>query len=174
MSKDPISTYTTRVSGLWSSRHELWKEDERLGLLTMDRNWHGMVTAGEYRPEKGEVLILRRDPGLLRSQFSLWTEEREWLGSSLRWSPLARSVQINTGGKPYTLLPSSGLKRGWILQAPKTGVSMRFEAGLVGRDSKLEVFRRMEFQLLVFAYFLGSQIYLESLLPGPKLEHFPA
>jgi len=174
MSKEPTSTYTTRVSGLWSSRHELWKEEERQGLLTMERNWHGMVTAGEYRPEKGEVLIFRRDPGLVRSQFSMWTEEREWLGSSLRWNPVQRTVQLSTGGKPYTLLPCPGLVRGWILQAPKTGLSARFEAGLIGRDSKLEVFRRLEFPLLLFAYFLGSQIYLESLLPGPTLEHFPA
>ena len=32
-----------------------------------------------------EYTLVIRDPGLLRSQFSVWTEGREWLGSSLRW-----------------------------------------------------------------------------------------
>jgi 5-methyltetrahydrofolate--homocysteine methyltransferase len=45
-----------------------------------------------WRPEKGEVLTFRRDPGLLRSQFSVWTEGHEWLGAALRSHVLRREV----------------------------------------------------------------------------------
>ena len=40
----------------------------------------------------------------------------------------------------------------------------------MGRDAELTVFRRLDFSLVLFAYFLGSQILTESLLPGPSPE----
>ena len=169
----PTATYTTRVSGLWNSRHEIHGEEGLLGVLTVTRNWHGMVTQGEYHPESGEELLFRRDPGLLRSQFSVWTDGREWLGASLRQSNVRRAVAISTGGKPYMLLPRLGLSRGWILQAPKTGLTASIEAPLVGRSCRLEVYRRLDFALLMFAYFLGVQLLPESIWPGPELHEFP-
>jgi hypothetical protein len=61
---DPKTVYTTRVSGLWSSRHEFHENGERVGLLEVKRNPFGIVTEGVYRPEKGAVLTMDRDPGL--------------------------------------------------------------------------------------------------------------
>ena len=173
---EPIASYTTRVSGLVNSRHTLLAEGEGgpqpAGMLEVQRNWHGMVVAGRYRPEKGEVLSFRRDPGLLRSQFSLWTEGREWLGSSLRSGWLRRTIEISsaTSNKPFLLLPLPGFARGWRLVAPKTGEALRYRAPLVGRRARIEVYRRLDLELVVFAYFLGSQILAESLWPGPLLE----
>lgn len=165
---DATTAFTTRVSGLWNSRHELLAEGERLGVLTVQRCWSGMVEGGEYRPEKGEVLSFRRDPGLLRSQFSMWTDNREWLGSSLRWSFVRREITIHNGGKPFRLVPLPALNRGWSLYAPRTGENARVRAPLVGRSAHLETFRRVDFPLLVFTYFLGCQTWGESLWPGPS------
>jgi hypothetical protein len=165
---DTPTVYTTRVSGLWNSRHELRSEGERLGVLSLQRGAPGLVTSGEYRPEKGEVLSFRRDPGLLRSQFSMWTDGHEWLGSSLRWSFVRREITIHNGGKPFRLLPLRSLQRGWSLYAPRTGENARLSVPLVGRSARLAVFRRVDFPLLVFTYFLGCQLWGESLWPGPS------
>jgi hypothetical protein len=168
---EPNAVYRTRASGLWSSSHAFSGPEGPLGVLDTTRNWHGMVTSGHFQPAgAGEELLFRRDPGLLRSQFSLWTahEPREWLGSSLRANPLQRSVTITTGNKPYELLPTPELGRGWILRAPKTGVSARLRAGLVSRSTTIEVYRRLDFSLVVFLHFLGTQILCESLLPGER------
>ena len=167
---DPILTYTTRVRGRWNQRHEITGPDGPEGVLTIERGTAGMVVGGEFRPTSGEVYTFRRDPGLLRSQFSMWTDGKEWLGSSLRWSFVARSVHLSTGTKPFRLLPLPGLRRGWGLYAPKTGEAARIEVGLFGRNATLHVYRRLDISLLLFAYFLGSQILLESLLPGPQPE----
>jgi hypothetical protein len=168
---ESIATYRTRVSGLWSTRHLV--EDgagARVGLLSCTRSKSGLVTSGRYQPEKGEVLLFRRDPGILRSQFSCWTEGREWIGSSLRWSFFAREIALATGNKPYRLLPAAGFHRGWRMLAPKTGEMARIEPRTFRRGSTIEVFRRVDFELVLFAYFLASQVYLESLWPGREIK----
>jgi hypothetical protein len=167
---DPIQTYTTRVRGRLTERHEILGPDGPAGVLTVRRNAAFLVVGGEFRPAAGEVYAFRRDPGLLRSQFSMWTDGKEWLGSSLRWSFFARAVHLSTGTKPFRLLPLPGLRRGWGLFAPKTGEAARIEVGLVGRDARIHVYRRLDLALVLFAYFLGAQILLESLLPGPAPE----
>lgn len=167
---EPIATYRTRVSGLWNTRHAIESATgEPVGVLTIQRNGRGVVVGGRYQPVKGEVLVLRRDPGILRSQFSCWTEGREWIGSSLRWSFLAREIALATGNKPYRLLPAAGFHRGWRMFAPKTGEMARIEPRSLGRDSTIQVFRRVDFELVVFAYFLGVQVYPESLWPGREV-----
>lgn len=167
---DPIATYRTRVSGLWTAVHTIEGADGApLGTLTIQRDKKGWVKSGRYQPTKGEVLVIRRDPGILRSQFSCWTEGREWIGSSLRWSFLAREIALATGNKPYRILPVAGFRRGWSLFAPKTGEMARIEPAGLGRGSRIQVFRRVDFELVVFAYFLGSQVYVESLWPGREL-----
>jgi len=178
MSTAPLHTYRVKVSGLWTKRHVFSRVEEdgsvvAEGVLTVHRTTFGRVERAEYRPEKGEVLFVRRDPGLLRSQFSLWTDGNEWLGSSLRWG-LRRQVDLSTGSKPLYLLPVSGLRGGWGLYAPKSGENARIQSGLLGRSSRLEVYRRLDFPLLVFAYFLGNQVHIESILPGPQPEKVKA
>jgi len=165
-----IATYETRVSGLWNTRHVISSAGEELGVLAIERNGKGMIVGGTYTPRKGEVLHFRRDPGLLRSQFSLWTEGREWLGSSLRWSFVRREIAMATGNKPYRLLPLAGFRRGWSMVAPKTGEMARIAPHAFRRDSRIEIFRRMDFELVLFAYFLGSQIYAESFWPGREVQ----
>ena len=167
---ETISTYRTRVSGLWNTRHDITGPDGPLGTLSIERNGKGMIVGGRYAPAKGEVLHFRRDPGILRSQFSLWTEGREWLGSSLRWSFLRREISMATGNKPYRLVPLPGFRRGWRMFAPKTGEVARLAPLPFRRSAKIEVYRRIDFELLVFAYFLGSQVYPESLWPGRSEE----
>lgn len=159
-------TFRTEVSGLWSPRHRILDDEGReLGVLSVHRNRFGMVVSGEYRPERGEVLSFRRDPGILRGQFSLWTDGKEWLGSSLRWNVVRRQIDVQTGSKPLRIVPALGWRRGWRLVAPKTGRMARIETPLFSRNSTLQVYRKMDFELLLFAYFLGSLILTESLLP---------
>lgn len=165
----PAATYHTRVRGLWSPRHTLLQtvdgEERPLGVLTVRRNRWGMVVAGQYRPERGEVLEFRRDPGLLRAQFSVWTEGREWLGSSLRWNVGRRQIDVWTGGKPYRIVPRSGFRRGWRVMATKTGQVAAIRAGWLGRGCTIELFRKMDLELLLFCYFLGSLTLVESMPP---------
>jgi len=167
---DPISTYRTRVSGLFQARHTILGPDgAEVGVLTVQRRPGGPIRSARYQPVKGEVLLFRRDPGILRSQFSCWTEGREWVGSSLRWSFFAREIGLATGNKPYRLLPVAGLRRGWRMLAPKTGEMARLEPSGLGRGSTIQVFRRVDFELVLFAYFLGSQVYFESFWPGREV-----
>lgn len=166
---ETIATYEIRVTGLWTTRHTVTSGGQPLGVLTVARNGKGLISRGEYRPEKGEVLHFRRDPGLLRSQFSLWTEGREWLGSSLRSSFVRREIALATGNKPYRVLPVAGFGRGWRMLAPKTGELARIAPLLLRRNSRIEVFRRVDFELVLFAYFLGHQIYAESFWPSRDL-----
>ena len=168
-----IATYTIRVSGFWTTRHEIRSDTGPLGVLTVERNGKGVVVGGKYRPEKGEILLLRRDPGLLRSQFSLWTEGREWLGSSLRWSFVGREIALSTGTKPYRLLPLPGFRTGWRMVAPKTGEMARIATSVLRRGSRIEVFRRVDFELVLFAYFLAWQLRIESLWPGQEVDVQP-
>jgi hypothetical protein len=165
-----IATYNTRVSGLWNTRHAISTADGDLGVLDIERDKKGMIVGGKYTPAKGEVLHFRRDPGLLRSQFSLWTEGREWLGSSLRWSFWKREIAMATGNKPYRLLPLPGFRRGWSMVAPKTGEMARITPLALRRASRIEVFRRTDFELVLFAYFLGCQVYAESFWPGKDVQ----
>ena len=67
---ETIQTFETRVSGRWNSRHEFRGDEGPLGVLTIQRNRTATVAGGTFRPEKGEIYTFRRDPGLLRSQFS--------------------------------------------------------------------------------------------------------
>lgn len=173
---EPILIYHVRVSGFWNTRHVIEAqapggEREPVGRLTVHRNALGMVVRGEYAPEKGEPLLFRRDPGLLRSQFSIWTEGREWLGSSLRWGWMKRTIEVSssTSNKPYHLVPLAGWTRGWRLIAPKTGEAARQRVGLLGRSARIEVDRRLDVDLVVFMHFVGWQILTESFWPGSAL-----
>lgn len=162
----PIKSLKTKVSGLWSPRHTfLDDEGNTLGVLSVKRNKWGMVVSADYRPEKGEVLYFRRDPGLLRAQFSLWTDGKEWLGSSLRWHVGRRQIDVWTGGRPYRVVPRRGFGRGWRVVATKTGEAAEVRSPLVGKNSTVEQFRKMDFELLLFCYFLGSISLVESFLP---------
>lgn len=163
---EAIATYQTRVHGFWNTRHVITGPEGEMGVLSIERNAKAMIVRGRFAPKKGEVLLVRRDPGILRSQFSLWTEGREWLGSSLRWSFVRRDIALATGNKPYRLLPVPGFRRGWRMVAPKTGEMARLTPSFLARSSRIEVFRRVDFELVVFAYFLGCQVYAESLWPG--------
>jgi hypothetical protein len=172
MADDSTSNYEVRSSGLWSPRHVIAGPDGPLGVLTVQRNGLGMVVSARFQPEKGEVLHFRRDPGILRSQFSLWTEGREWLGSSLRRNFVRRDVEIWIGSTPFRVIPLEGFRRGWRLLAPKTGELARVYAPF-GRPARIEVLRRTETELLLFTWFLASQILFESVWPGPAIDATP-
>jgi len=167
---DAIQTFTFSSTGLFRPRHIVSDSEGKLGELRVRRNRWGVIAGATYRPEKGEVLEFRRDPGLLRAQFSMWTADREWLSSSLRWSFFTRPVTIHTGTKPQTLLPLPGFRSGWKLMAPKTGEMARLHGSLLSSKSSIEVHRRMDFELVLFAYFLGTLTKCEFLFPGP-VEH---
>lgn len=167
---EPTATYQVRIQGFWNSTHRLTTAEGPLGVLQVQRNGWGMVTGGRYSPAKGEVLVFRRDPGLLRSQFSLWTEGKEWLGSSLRWHISRREIVLHTGSRPLRVLPLTGFRPGWTLQAPKTGEMARILGWPLARSAKIQVYRKVEMELVVFAYFLCTQLFWESLWPGRNVE----
>ncbi len=168
-------TYDVSVAGLCNTRHTLTSPDGPLGVLSIRRSRLGMVVHGMWRPEKGEVLEMRRQPGILRSQFMVWTEGKEWLGASLRWSFGRRDIEISTptGAKPFRLIPLSGFRRGWRLLAPRTGEVAQILARPFRRAARIEVSRRVDPEILVFAYFLGAQVMTESFLPGPEFDGTP-
>lgn len=171
MADDHAKTYEFRASGLWAPVHRVSLSGKgEIGRLRVARNRWGLIVGGTFDPEKGEVLHVRRDPGLLRSQFSLWTEDREWLGSSLRWSFLRREIVLHTGSRPLRVLPLPGFSFGWTLVAPKTGEMARMRGNPLTRRTTVEVHRRLELETVIFAYFLGSMILRESLWPGPHVE----
>jgi len=170
---EPLATYQFAVSGLWRTEHRASGPDGELGVLGIRRNAWGLVVGAQWQPAKGERLLVRRDPGLLRSQFSLWTEGREWLGSSLRWHFVRREVVLHTGSRPLRMLPLPGFTRGWTLQAPRTGEMARLEFPWLGRTTRIELYRKLEFELLLFSYFLGWQIRFESAWPGPAIDQDP-
>ena len=171
---ESVASYRTRVRGLWNTDHVLTGPEGPAGTLAVRRNRWGLVSEGAWIPSKGEKLVFRRDPGLLRSQFSLWTEGREWLGSSLRWSFLRREIVLHTGSRPLRLLPLRGFSRGWTIQAPRTGEMAQIAFSPLGRGARIEIFRKLEFELVVFAYFLGWQIRRESFWPGPVVDDGPS
>lgn len=171
---ESLSTYRPRIRGLWNTTHDFVGPDGSIGVLSMHRNGWGMVREGRWTPTKGEQLLFRRDPGLLRSQFSIWTPGREWLGSSLRSSFLRREVVLHTGSRPLRLVPLPGFRCGWTLQAPRTGEMARLTGGGLLRTMQVDVFRKVEFELVIFAYFLGWQIRHESTWPGPWIDEDPS
>ena len=166
---DAVSTYEVRISGLWNTSHRFLLDGEELGVLRVVRGRGGVITEGRYSPIKGEVLCLRRDPGLLRSHFSLWTDGQEWLGSSLRGNFVGREIVLHTGTKPLRIVPLPRLGFGWTLQAPRTGEMARVTGLPMGRRMRVEVFRKLAFELVIFTYFLGRPILGESWWPGPPL-----
>ncbi|MDF1838727.1 MAG: hypothetical protein P1V35_12725 [Planctomycetota bacterium] len=162
-----MQNFSTRLSGWWSPRHTILNEEgETLGVLNVHRNWRGMIMGGEYVPEKGEKLIIRRDPGLQRAQFSLWTDTREWLGSSLRPRLVQRRIDVWSGVRPYRIVPKAGFGRGWRVIASKTGEVASVRQPLLPRGSKWTIQRKMDFELMLFCYFLGSLSPSESFLPS--------
>ena len=163
----PTASYTFRSQGLWKPVLHISGPDGDLGTLTVHRNRWGMVVRASYQPIEGEQLEIRRDPGILRSQFSLWSEGREWLGASLRWSFIGRVIDLSTGTRPMRLLPLPGFGIGWALHAPKTGQMAQVH---LGRSSRVDVFRRMDFEVVLFALFLGYLSRMESWWPGPVVE----
>ena len=163
---EPKAVYQVQKKGLFSNELHVSDADGPVGVLKLERG-RGMIVGGLWSPVKGEVLHMRRDPGLLRSQFSLWTDLREWLGSSLRQNVLHRDVRLHTGSRPLRLLPTTGFGSGWVLQAPKSGDLARFELSLFGNKDRIVQHRKMDFELLIFSYFLGIQLRKESFWPGP-------
>lgn len=163
---DPLKTFTTRVSGFIRPRHTVSDgEGKELGVLEVRRNRLGMIVRADWTPTKGEKLVFRRDPGLLRAQFACWTEAREWLGSTIRPGVMRRTVEVWTGGKPLRLVPSLGLGRGWRVVGAKSGLVAELEHSWIGRGAKLSTYRKMDFELLLFAYFVGGLALWESALP---------
>ena len=163
----PTATYKFHTKGLWSPVIHISGSEGDLGAMKISRNRWGMVVNASYVPLEGEKLEIRRDPGILRSQFSLWSEGMEWLGASLRWSFIGREIDLSTGTRPMRLLPLPQFAQGWALPAPKTGQMAQVR---LGRDARVDVFRRMDFEVVLFALFLGYLSRMESWWPGPIIE----
>lgn len=160
-----IATYHARKRGFLGSKHEIEGPEGPLGTLQIERSAAGAIVRARYVPVQGETLSFRREPGVLRGQFSLWTEGREWLGSSLRSSFFKREIALSTGSKAFRLLPTASFGRGWRMLAPKTGEMARIvPEGL--RGARIEVYRRVETELLLFAYFLTVPVSGESWWPA--------
>ncbi len=161
-----LKNYTTRVSGFLRPRHTVVDEDgKELGVLEVQRNRLGIIVKGTWKPGKGEILEFRRDPGLLRAQFACWTEAREWLGSSIHPSVARRTIEMWTGGKPLRLVPRLALGRGWRIVGAKSGLVAEIDHGFLGRSAQITTHRKIDFELLLFAYFIGGLALWESALP---------
>ena len=162
--------YLVRAKGLVNPAFEFEREGQVLGTMRRTRLLGCLRLQGAvYEPVQGETITIQRDPGLLRSQFSAWSQVhggqgREWLGSSIRYGA-SREITIHGGGKPFRLVPCKGFGMGWDLHAPKTGLvaSFRKKGGAV--EVTLE--RRVDFYLLLLAYHNLASAWLSSLLPGP-------
>lgn len=164
---EPTASYQFRPQGLWNPTIHLSGPEGDLGVLALKRNRWGMVVRASYMPTEGERLEIRRDPGILRSQFSLWSEGGEWLGASLRWSFIGREIDLSTGTRPMRLLPLPAFGAGWALHAPKTGQMAQVH---FGKSAHVDVFRRMDFEVVLFSLFLSYLSRLESYWPGPVIE----
>jgi hypothetical protein len=169
---DKKAPYTIRASGLWNSKHVFEREGEIIGTLAVKRaGLLGMISGSHYTPTDGENISIERDPGLLRAQFGCWSQihggqGREWLGSSIRYSLLAREVTLHGGQKPYRMTPSKGFGVGWDLHAPKTGIVADFRK----KDGAVQVtlHRRVDFYLLLLAYHTICTSWTSSLLKGQE------
>lgn len=163
---DPSKTFTTRVSGFLSPVHVVSDgEGAEVGRIEVRRNRLGMIVSGIWTPAKGEVLEFKRQPGLLRAQFACWTEAREWLGSTIRPGVARRTVEMWTGGKPLRLVPTLEIERGWRVMGAKSGLVARIRHGWFSRGATLETYRKIDLELLLFAYFIGGLALWESALP---------
>ena len=159
-------TFTTRVSGLIRPVHVVLDEEgKELGRIQVSRNRLGMIVKGVWTPAKGEVLEFRRQPGLLRAQFACWTEAREWLGATIRPGFMRRTIEMWTRGKPMRLVPRVESGRGWRIVGAKSGVVAQVTYPWFGRSAKLETFRKIDMELLLFAYFIGGLATWESAAP---------
>ena len=162
----PKKTFRTSVSGFLKPRHVVTDEEgKEVGVLEVSRNRLGMIVRGVWRPTKGEVIEINRDPGLLRAQFACWTEAREWLGSSIRPGFVRRTIEMWTGGKPLRLVPRLEFGRGWRIMGSKSGLVATTEHGLFRRGAVLTTYRKIDLELLIYAYFIGSLALWESALP---------
>lgn len=164
MAKD--LTLTTRVRGFLRPVHTvLDDEGKELGRIEVRRNRLGMIVEGTWTPAKGEVLHFVRQPGLLRAQFACWTEAREWLGATIRPGVARRTIEMWTGGKPLRLVPRLELGKGWRIVGAKSGVVAQISHPWLGRGARIETFRKIDLELLLFAYFIGGLALWESALP---------
>lgn len=162
----PKKTFRTRVSGFLKPRHVVTDEEgKEVGVLEVSRNRAGMIVGATWKPAKGEVLDIKRDPGLLRAQFACWTEGREWLGSTIRPGFFRRTIEMWTGGKPLRLVPRLELGRGWRIVGAKSGLVAKTDHGLLSRSATITTYRKIDLELLIFAYFIGSLALWESALP---------
>ena len=162
----PKKTYRTSVSGLLKPRHIVTDEEgKEVGVLQVARNRLGLVVGATWNPTKGEVIEIIRDPGLLRAQFACWTEAREWLGSTIRPGFMRRTIEMWTGGKPLRLVPRLEFGRGWRIVGAKSGLVARTEHGLLRRSATITTYRKIDLELLIFAYFIGGLALWESALP---------
>ena len=164
---EPTASYSFRAKGSWSPVLHISGPEGDLGTLTLRRNRWGMINGAAYAPIKGEKIDIRRDPGILRSQFSLWSEGREWLGASLRWSFIGRIIDLSTGTRAMRLVPLENFSPGWTLHAPKTG---RMAKVHLGASPRVDVYRRIDFEVVLFSLFLAFLSRLESWWPGPAIE----
>ena len=163
--------YTIRKKGLLNPTFTFERAGEVIG--TMRRHRRGLlrlVQSSTYVPVKGETITIDRDPGLLRHQYSAWSQVhggqgREWLGSSIRYSIFGREISIHNGSKPFRLVPIKAFGMGWELHAPKTGLVARFSK----RGSTIEVTleRRVDFYLVLLAFHNIASGWISSIWPGP-------
>ena len=70
-----------------------------------------------------------------------------------------------TGGKPMRLVPRLNFGRGWRLVGAKSGVVADIEHGFLTRGATITTHRKVDFELLLFAYFIGGLALWESALP---------
>lgn len=161
--------YIVRAKGLINPEFTFEREGDVLGTMKRDRKL-GRLMGSVYVPVQGETITVQRDPGLLRNQFSAWSQihggqGREWLGSSINYGLIGREVTLHNGTKPFRLVPTKAFGTGWELHAPKTGLVATF----IKRGSTVEVRleRRVDFFLLLLAFHNIATAWLKSVWPGP-------
>lgn len=163
--------YLVRAKGLVNPAFEFEREGQVLGTMRRTRLLGCLRLQGAvYEPVQGETITIQRDPGLLRSQFSAWSQVhggqgREWLGSSINYGIIGREISLHNGTKPFRLIPSKTFGPGWELHAPKTGLTATFKKVSGGIEIGLE--RRVDFFLLLLAFHNVATARLASIWPGP-------
>lgn len=166
--KSAKAPYTVRAKG---SDFVFEREGEVLGTMRRTRRMGFLRLQGSvYTPVSGETITIQRDPGLLRSQFSAWSQVhggqgREWLGSSINYGLFGREISLHNGNKPFRLVPSKAFGSGWELHAPKTGLTATIKKK--GGAIEIELERRVDFFLLLLAFHNVATAWLLSVLPGP-------